>query len=251
MPNTPTSLMLDNCAELLIGNVSKVDFLEVGVGAGDFIRLLGRRGFSGQGIDLSADAVNKTRALIEKHGFRGIDVRQADIMTLSGKYRTIFIFEVLEHISDDKEALIKLFELLTPGGFLILSVPAHQSAWGANDDLAGHLRRYEKVELKDKLEEAGFNICSFWSGAYPVGNIFKILRDKLEKNPAQQTSAETARDRTINSGVIKAVNAPDRLYSLLFNKVTLWPALLLQRLFFSSDLGLSYVVKAQKPGPTQ
>lgn len=247
MPNTPTSLLLDSSAEILIKDISKTGFLEVGVGAGNFIRLLGKRGFSGLGIDLSSDAVAKTRSLVETFGFPGIEVRQDDMLTMSGNFKTIFIFEVLEHIEDDGAALRKLFDLLGPGGFLILSVPAHQSAWGANDELAGHVRRYEKAELKKKLEAAGFEIRVLWSAAYPVGNIFKVLRDSLEKRPAAETAAETAQSRTVDSGVIKAVDAPDRLYNLLFNKITLWPVILLQRLFFSSDLGLSYVAKAQKP----
>lgn len=232
----------------MLKDIPPTDFLEVGVGMGDFLRVLGKRGFTGLGIDLSEDSVTISRAVVKAYGFPGIDIRRDDMMSVDWAFNTVFAFEVLEHFEDDAAAFRKIFDLLTPGGHFIMSVPAHQSAWGPNDDLAGHIRRYEKPELWQKLERAGFSVVSFWSAGYPVGNIFKMLRDRMERRAAETMVGRSARDRTTDSGVVKVVQAPDRLYNMLFNRFTLMPALLLQRLFLSSDLGHSYVVKSRKPG---
>jgi len=70
----------------------------------------------------------------------------------------IGVFDVVEHIDDDIAFLRHLWNLLTPGGMLYLTVPAYQLLWSHEDEVGGHFRRYTLKSLKKRLQETGFSI---------------------------------------------------------------------------------------------
>jgi len=71
---------------------------------------------------------------------------------------SVVCLNVLEHIEDDRRTLADMYEVLEPGGRLVLLVPAFQSLFGTLDVHLRHFRRYEKAELESKIREAGFAI---------------------------------------------------------------------------------------------
>ena len=71
---------------------------------------------------------------------------------------SVICFNVLEHIEQDEKALKNIFDLLEPGGRLLLLVPSHPWLYGTLDQHLGHYRRYGKKELKNKLETLGFKV---------------------------------------------------------------------------------------------
>jgi SAM-dependent methyltransferase len=70
----------------------------------------------------------------------------------------IGIFDVLEHLPDDLQALRDLRDMLVDGGALLLTVPANKSLWSYFDDASHHYRRYSLRELENKLTLAGYSI---------------------------------------------------------------------------------------------
>ena len=70
----------------------------------------------------------------------------------------IGLFDVLEHIEDDRTFLADVHRFLTPGGRLYLTVPAFRTLWSSEDDLAGHYHRYTLKLVKNRLREAGFAV---------------------------------------------------------------------------------------------
>lgn len=68
------------------------------------------------------------------------------------------IFDVLEHMAADEDFLRTLHRLIAPGGRLYLTVPAFQALWSADDDYAGHHRRYTLAGLRERLGQAGFRV---------------------------------------------------------------------------------------------
>jgi 2-polyprenyl-3-methyl-5-hydroxy-6-metoxy-1,4-benzoquinol methylase len=68
------------------------------------------------------------------------------------------LFDVLEHIENDREFLIYLHSLLRTGGRVYLTVPAYPLLWSADDDYAGHHRRYTHKSLAGVLRSAGFTV---------------------------------------------------------------------------------------------
>lgn len=75
-----------------------------------------------------------------------------------GSLPAVGMFDVLEHIADDRQFLMDLNQLLLPGGHVYLTVPAYQSLWSIGDDYSGHYRRYTTGLLSKVLKQAGFKI---------------------------------------------------------------------------------------------
>jgi SAM-dependent methyltransferase len=68
------------------------------------------------------------------------------------------LFDVLEHIKEDRAALAALHRVLRPGGRLYIAVPAYNFLWSTEDVYAGHFRRYTVSGLVRRLRQAGFLI---------------------------------------------------------------------------------------------
>lgn len=69
---------------------------------------------------------------------------------------SIIYVNVLEHIEDDELELKTVQQTLTGGGRLFVFVPALAWLYGAFDERVGHMRRYTKRGLEEKLQQAGF-----------------------------------------------------------------------------------------------
>ncbi len=75
-----------------------------------------------------------------------------------GSLPAVGAFDVLEHIEQDQCFLSKVHELLVPGGWVYLTVPAYQQLWSADDNYSGHFRRYALSHLRDLLSQVGFRV---------------------------------------------------------------------------------------------
>lgn len=75
-------------------------------------------------------------------------------------YAAIYTSNVLEHIEEDESVLSELFASLISGGGLAIYVPAHVFLFTSMDYEVGHVRRYSRSELKQKVLRAGFSIES-------------------------------------------------------------------------------------------
>lgn len=82
----------------------------------------------------------------------------APLITACGSPDSIIYVNVLEHIEDDKAELEAVYRVLSDHGRVFLFVPALAWLYGAFDERVGHLRRYGKDELEEKLRRAGFQI---------------------------------------------------------------------------------------------
>lgn len=76
----------------------------------------------------------------------------------AGSLPAVGLFDVLEHIQDDAGFLSSLYSLMQPGGRVYLSVPAYPALWSADDDYAGHYRRYTVRGLRHAMRGAGFDV---------------------------------------------------------------------------------------------
>jgi SAM-dependent methyltransferase len=75
-----------------------------------------------------------------------------------GGFDTIVCINVLEHVEDDATALLRLRELLTPRGRLVLLVPAGPFLYNRFDRELGHYRRYSRRSLGAVLARSGFEV---------------------------------------------------------------------------------------------
>lgn len=70
-----------------------------------------------------------------------------------GTFGAIGMFDVIEHIEDDRGFLADIVPLLAPEGRLYLSVPCHAWLWSGADISAGHFRRHTKQSIRALLGE--------------------------------------------------------------------------------------------------
>jgi SAM-dependent methyltransferase len=90
---------------------------------------------------------------------------------------------VLEHIEDDMRAMRNIYAALAPGGCLIALVPAHSWLYGTLDVNLGHVRRYSKGELREKLERTGFTVeRTLWLNAF--GMLGWFASGRILKRPS-------------------------------------------------------------------
>ncbi len=223
------------------------NFLEIGCGAGDFGITLAKRGYRGHLIDFSDAAIDMTRNAIQASGnTTRLTCAQCDVFTIDPRehrYDFIILFEVLEHVQRDAALLQRIHDLLVPGGFLLMSVPAREKWWGYDDIQAGHFRRYEKNTLTTKLQQAGFAVRTLYSYGFPFMNMLKPLRVAafhLQRHPSTRDDKAA---RTKKSGV-NIVRLP--LLARALNRYTLYPFIQVSRLFQAGDLGEGYLCVAQK-----
>lgn len=127
--------------------------LEIGCGTGNTLRVLESVCTTGRvaGCDLFAEGLRVARRRVR------CPLLQADIhrMPLRPGFQVIGLFDVLEHMPDDRRVLDEIAGLLAPGGRLVMTVPAHMSLWSFFDEAGHHFRRYEVPELTDRLTGAG------------------------------------------------------------------------------------------------
>lgn len=70
-----------------------------------------------------------------------------------GSIPAVGMFDVLEHIEDDRAVVRQLHRVLQPGGLWYLTVPAYRWLWCASDVAAMHYRRYSPASLAEVVGE--------------------------------------------------------------------------------------------------
>jgi SAM-dependent methyltransferase len=134
--------------------------LEAGSGIGNLTAMLLNRELV-VAVDNNAQYIEMVRAgFADNPNVRAehIDLtdREACAKLEADELDTVPCVNVLEHIEGDTEALGTFQQILTPGGRLVLLVPNCRWLYGTMDRSLGHVRRYSRRELTDKLERAGF-----------------------------------------------------------------------------------------------
>lgn len=83
-----------------------------------------------------------------------------ELGALAGQhFDSIICLNVLEHVEDDLASLRAMRRILSPGGRLILLVPALPALYGTMDKALGHHRRYKRADLVSLLLATGFTVA--------------------------------------------------------------------------------------------
>lgn len=136
--------------------------LEIGAGIGNLTRqLIGRRKrYIATDVDtehlarLSAGLWHRPQLEV-----RMCDLaRAADFDSLEGAVDTAICLNVLEHVAESDAGAANLFRALVPGGRAIVLVPQGQWAYGKIDEALGHVQRYSKEQLRERMQRAGFEV---------------------------------------------------------------------------------------------
>ncbi len=143
-------------------------FLDMGVGACDIahdLRVLGVQlllaDIQPQSLDIGAEL-----------GFE--DLFQFDIHKpiFRDHVNGVGVFDVLEHLDDDKTAVASLLQMVLPGGYIFVTVPAFQGLWNNRDVMERHKRRYSRRQLEKLFRSQGADVLSC---SYTFFSIFPLL----------------------------------------------------------------------------
>jgi SAM-dependent methyltransferase len=122
---------------------------------------------------------------------KGLKARPSLAGVGDGVVDFVYTLNVLEHIEDDAGALAEIFRVLSPGGRLLIYVPAFEALYSSMDRAVGHCRRYHMGPLKTLVEESGF-VVTHAEFADSVG-FAASLGYKLFGGEGGEVSAEAVR----------------------------------------------------------
>lgn len=237
MKKQPKLILRESCVNDISGDWRPGRFVEMGAGTGHMTRIFLDRGFSGACHDLGEDSRQLMRKNLAYAGERIVVVDDlAELPTAEFDY--LFAFEVLEHIEAHLEVLHDWVRYLKPGGRILVSVPAHRRKFGRSDEIVGHIRRYEKNELRELLSAAGVVDIRIVNYGFPVTELTRRLSNRLVRNDRSYEDL-TPEQRSVRSAQGKP-KIIDTALSLISDKFFI-PFRGVQRWFYRYDLGDGYM----------
>lgn len=130
--------------------------LDCGCGTGHNLQLLRQYGRA-VGIDITWSGLAYARERGERQVARASAAR---LPFASAQFDLVTSFDVLYALDDDTEkaALDEMFRVLRPGGHLIVNVAALKALVGNHSILDREVRRYDRQDLLERLDRAGFDV---------------------------------------------------------------------------------------------
>ncbi|MGO4256411.1 class I SAM-dependent methyltransferase [Marmoricola sp. RAF53] len=128
--------------------------LDVGCGSGGNSAAVRDLGWDVVALDLSPASLEAARR-------RGLDVLPGDARELpfpDDSFDLVLSTDAWEHVVEDDQVAREARRVLRRGGRLLVTVPAGMDLWSGHDLALGHHRRYERPELIELVERAGFQV---------------------------------------------------------------------------------------------
>src|ERR1700719_3472323 len=139
------------------------------------------------------------------------DAEKAESYPKDQKFDTVICLNVVEHLADDRGALLNIRSVLDAGGRAIILVPCGPGLYGTLDEVLGHHRRYTRQTLGDLVKKAGFEL----------GQMLEFNRVGVI---AWWLNGRVLRRRTFGLSQIKVLNVMTPIFRAL-DKILPWPAL--------------------------
>jgi len=220
-------------------------FLDAGCGTGDLSQYLYLKGWHGLALDFSEVAIKNTRENLRLA--KEVKVEHKSLYEVEGKFKSVFLLDVLEHVEDDAGILKKISSLLEEQGYLFLTIPSNAGEWSWDDEFYGHHRRYSAEEIKKKITDAGLETILCWDISLPVfwvlRRFFVLFRPPVKDLPL---------DKEVCTKISTTVNAWEKFNFPFFNKMDFFWSMIykLQFRFFKNQTkrGHELIVLAAKNG---
>jgi 2-polyprenyl-3-methyl-5-hydroxy-6-metoxy-1,4-benzoquinol methylase len=189
--------------------------LDAGCGTGQMTKLLERYG-EAVGLEIAPEAIEFARKRGVKNLIQG---SITDPPFAAGSFDVVLSLDVIEHVDNDVQIIESLFEIVRPGGHLIVTVPAFKSLWSQHDEINHHKRRYRVNEVNTMLTSAGFAVTqATYCNSLLFPAVFAMRKGKtlLRKlrgnmNPDEPESDLAHYPRPINEALYRMVTTETKL----------------------------------------
>ncbi len=175
---------------LVIKQCRMLDFqsiLDVGCGPGIFLERMSASfpGVSLAGIDISSSAVELAHKRLPQSVFMEMNIVER---SPDGRWDLVTMIDVAEHIDDDIQAFVNIRPICNRY-LLIVTLEGRMRDF---EPEIGHVRNYQKGELRSKLERAGFSLTHSVHWGWPM---YSPLYRNLSKGIDAHNTAMTATRR--------------------------------------------------------
>ena len=172
-----------------------VNVLDFGAGWGDFLAIAKSPGVDVFGLEFDQRKIAFAQS-------QGIPTGNTAFIRENAPYDIFMCNQVLEHLTDPKDALRELRTLLSPGSVGFVSVPAFDDATvdqqaallnqgllaGKNVDPLGHLNYFTPLNLRSMVQETGFEeiVPRTASGSVrsKLSFVYKLVRGNPREKPS-------------------------------------------------------------------
>jgi 2-polyprenyl-3-methyl-5-hydroxy-6-metoxy-1,4-benzoquinol methylase len=133
--------------------VEKGSLLEVGFGSGALLEQARQRGWQVVGLEIDQGCVDQMQV-------KGLSAHKASLLEYEAEmesFNVVTMYSVIEHVVDPITNLKKAYELLKPGGILILRLP-DTDAEGPMASLIAHVYHFNAHTVMVLLRRCGFEV---------------------------------------------------------------------------------------------
>jgi SAM-dependent methyltransferase len=220
------------------------NFIEVGSGNGHLSNLLLSFGLTGYGVDLNGSACENNAVLnadyIAKGKYRISNSNFTD--QVDGNFDFLISSMVIEHIADNE---LKLFlehakKAIKPTGKLIFLVPSNMDAWGIEDEIAGHVKRYSFESIDELARQNNLKVDYKCGLNYPISNWILKLSNRIVSKNESHMRTKSELEKTVYTGNrnVKYKTVFPRYFNLILNEFAMLPFHWLQLLFANNGKSL-------------
>jgi SAM-dependent methyltransferase len=210
--------------------------LEIGAGAGSVgARLSPRLRYVGLEPDPESYEI-AARTIGEYGSVLHIAVEDFDDPTA---FDAVCAFEVLEHMEDDRAALLEWQRHARAGGWVFVSVPAGKKL-RPTDRRQGHFRRYTRAGMAELMRSVGLEEVTINSYGSPLGYVLLAVSDAMAR---VRPHADRMSDRTAASARWMRPSRRRARYTYEVARVLA----VLQEPFRRTDIGTGLVARGRVP----
>lgn len=168
--------------------------LDAGCGMGGLTLLLATRAQAVVGVSANKSDIAVATSRAQRFGFRNVKFIVYDLRDLAqgegflGLFDTIILFEVIEHILDDKSLVKALHSHLHPGGRLLITSPHLGTKLFPGERISkvedgGHVRwGYSTDDIAKLCSQAGLQVESIETFAGPITYMLGYIMRILDRN---------------------------------------------------------------------
>lgn len=166
-------------------------YLDIGVGGSGYTVIeAAKKGVKSIGIDLSSVGMQQAKELAREQGVENLCqfvISSAEDLPFKERtFSKISSIAVLEHLSDDKQAIAEISRVITERGRIFITVPntykrlffLFRFLSRINDKKVGHLRHYSEEELIGLFEDFGFHSTKVMYSGHLV-KLAQLLLSKI------------------------------------------------------------------------